>query len=53
LAGELSAELSGRGERIEVEDVLIAATAIHNETAVLTHNADYFDRATGIIAESY
>lgn len=53
LAGELSAELVGRGERIEVEDVLIAATATHNETAVLTRNTDHFDRMTGIDVESY
>ena len=53
LAGELSAELLGRGERIEVEDVPIVATATHNETAVLTRTTDRFDRMTGSDVESY
>lgn len=53
LAGELSAELIGRGERIETEDVLIAATALRTETAVLTRNDDHFDRIEGISVELY
>lgn len=53
LAGELSAELIGRGERIEVEDVLVAATAIHAETAVLTRNVDHFERIADLAVESY
>lgn len=53
LAGELSADLIGRGERIETEDVLIAATALHNETVVLTRNRDHFERMASVTVESY
>jgi tRNA(fMet)-specific endonuclease VapC len=53
LAGELSAELIGRGERIDVEDVLIGATALQADTAVLTRNVDHFERIPGVTVESY
>lgn len=53
LAGELSAELIGRGERVEAEDVLVGATALQADTAVLTRNVDHFDRIPGVTVESY
>lgn len=53
LAGELSAELIGRGERVEAEDVLIAATAVKNDESILTRNVDHFERLEGVAVESY
>lgn len=53
LAGELSASLIRRGERIETEDVLIAATALTTEQPVLTRNVDHFERIPDLVVESY
>jgi predicted nucleic acid-binding protein len=53
LAGELSAELIGRGERVEVEDVFVGASALHTGTAVLTRTVDDFERIPGVTVESY
>lgn len=53
LAGELSAELISRGERIEAEDVLIAATAVKNDASILTRNVDHFERLEGVAVEAY
>lgn len=53
LAGELSAELIGRGERVEAEDVLIGATAAKTDESILTRNVDHFDRLEGLTIETY
>lgn len=53
LAGELSAELIGRGERVEAEDVLIGATAVKNDESILTRNVDHFDRLEDVAIETY
>lgn len=53
LAGELSAALIGRGERVEAEDVLIGATAAKNDESILTRNVDHFDRLEGLTIETY
>lgn len=53
VAGELSAVLIDRGERLEVEDVLVVETKLHDETAVLTRNTVHSDQITGIDVESY
>lgn len=53
LAGELSAALIGRGERIEVEDVLIGATALWLDDAILTRNVDHFERIDELAVEAY
>lgn len=51
VAGELSAVLIDRGERLEIEDVLVVTT-LHDETAILTRNSVHFDQITGIDVES-
>ncbi len=43
-AGKIAAGLIDRGERIEINDLYIAATAILNEETVLTTNVDHFKR---------
>lgn len=53
LAGELSAELIGRSERVEAEDVLIGATAVKNDESILTRNVDHFDRLEDVTIETY
>lgn len=54
LAGELNAELIGRGERVEAEDVLIAATAVKNDESILTRDVDHFERLEGVVVvEAY
>jgi tRNA(fMet)-specific endonuclease VapC len=52
LAGELSAELIGRGEPIEAADAFGGATALHTDTAVSTRNVDHFERMKGVPVES-
>lgn len=53
LAGELSAGLITRGERIETEDVIIAATALNTDQPVLPRNVEHFDRIPDLVVESY
>lgn len=53
VAGELSATLTGDGEPIQVEDVMIAAVASVRGEAVLTRNPDHFERIEGLSVESY
>lgn len=52
-AGEISATLAQNGERIEAEDVMIAAIALERDHAVLTGNMAHFDRIDGLEVESY
>lgn len=52
-AGALNADLADRGEPIDVEDVMIAATALERGEAVLTRNDDHFGRIDGLDVETY
>jgi tRNA(fMet)-specific endonuclease VapC len=52
-AGDLLADLAGRGEPIGLEDVLIAATAVENGLTVVTRNLRHFARILGLPAESW
>ncbi|MFB6162507.1 MAG: PIN domain-containing protein [Halococcoides sp.] len=52
-AGKLSGQLVNRGERIDREDCLIAATAMAEDEPVLTRNVDHFDRVEGLEVLSY
>ena len=52
-AGDLLAELAGRGESIGLEDVLIAATALESGLTVVTRNLKHFSRVPGLLAESW
>ena len=53
LAGECSAALIGEGERIEIEDVMIAAIALQRDEPVLTGNPDHFERVEGMDVKTY
>jgi tRNA(fMet)-specific endonuclease VapC len=52
-AGDLLAELAGRGEPIGVEDVLIAATALEGGLTAVTRNLKHFSRIPGLAMESW
>ena len=52
-AGDILAELAGRGEPIGLEDVLIAATAQENSLTAVTRNLRHFSRIGGLSAESW
>ena len=52
-AAQIDADLAVRGESIDFEDVLIAATALQNGEAVLTANRQHFERIPGLAVRSY
>lgn len=53
LAGELLAGLSSTGQRIDVEDVLIAATALRHRLTMVTNNVRHFERVPGLPVEDW
>lgn len=53
LAGEMDGRLLARGARVDVWDVIIAATALHLREPVLTRNRRHFDRFDGLDVETY
>lgn len=53
LAGELLAGLASSGQKIDVEDALIAATAIRHRLTVVTNNIRHFDRVPGLRVEDW
>jgi tRNA(fMet)-specific endonuclease VapC len=48
IASELYADLRKQGQPIDDIDLLIAATALANELALVTHNRKHFDRITSL-----
>jgi predicted nucleic acid-binding protein len=52
-AGEISGTLVSRGERIDREDCLIAATALLADEPVVTRNVDHFQRIDRLDVETY
>lgn len=52
-AGDLMAELAGRGEPIGLEDVQIAATARVRGFTVVTRNVRHFGRVDGLRVENW
>jgi tRNA(fMet)-specific endonuclease VapC len=52
-AGDLLAALESRGERIGVEDLLIAATAFTHGLSVATRNVKHLSRVAGLEVESW
>ncbi len=53
LAGDIEAELTKRGELIEIEDIMIASIAIHNKEKLITRNSKHFERIKGLEVEGY
>mgnify|MGYP001606150190 CR=1 FL=1 len=52
-AGEVFADLEKRGESIGVEDVLIGATALVHNLAVVTANVRHLSRVSGLRVENW
>lgn len=52
-AGSIDGRLTGEGERIGVSDVLIGATALDRDEAVLTRNTEHFERIPDLDVETY
>ncbi|MEK6893082.1 MAG: PIN domain-containing protein [Nanoarchaeota archaeon] len=53
LAGRLEAELAKKGEIIEMEDIMIAATAVQNDESLATRNKKHFEKISKLRTESY
>lgn len=52
-AGEVNARLTREGRRVAVEDVMIGAIAAERDEAVLTRNAEDFERLPDVAVERY
>lgn len=52
-AGELSGQLITDGQRIDREDCIIAATALHEDEPVVTANSEHFERISELDIRSY
>lgn len=52
-AGEIHATLVSAGNPIDVEDVMIGATALVHDVPVLTRNVSHFERIDGLDVVSY
>lgn len=52
-AGELSGELITKGQRVDREDCVVAATALQEGEPVLTRNTAHFKRVPGLETVSY
>lgn len=52
-AGEIEAELMKKGEIIDLEDIMIAGSALARNEAVLTRNVKHFSRINGLNLETY
>ena len=53
VAGRVRAELTSRGEPIGPYDLLIAATALANDLALVTRNVGEFGRVNGLRIENW
>lgn len=52
-AGRLHGQLVNEGNRVDVRDCLIAATALTVEEPVVTRNVSHFERFDGLTIQSY
>ena len=52
-AGDLLASLQKTGQLIGIEDVLIAATALHHQSILVTANTRHFTRIEKLTVENW
>jgi len=52
-AGEINYHLKKEGQRIDLEDVMIASIAIENSEPVITRNIENFERIEDVKTETY
>ncbi|MEK6855005.1 MAG: PIN domain-containing protein [Nanoarchaeota archaeon] len=53
LAGNIKADLTKKGDLIDIEDILIGAIAKHNNETIITKNPKHFEKIKGLTIESY
>ncbi len=53
LSGKINADLTNKGEKIDIEDVMIASIAINSDQSILTRNPDHFNRIEKTEVETY
>ena len=53
VSGRVRAQLETAGERIEINDVLIAAVALSNNLTLVTHNVRHLSRVPGLLMEDW
>lgn len=53
ISGEIRASLSEKGELIDVEDIMIGATALNSNQKILTRNPDHFKRIEDLKVQEY
>lgn len=51
--GRLHGKLKNRGESVELDDCLIAATALDYEEPVVNRNVSHFERFEGVLIREY
>ena len=53
LAGEIESSLIKKGEKIDIEDIIIAATTIINKDYLVTSNIKHFSKIHGLNVKGY
>ena len=53
LAGDIEAELTRTGQLIEIDDIMIAAIALHNKEKLITRNIKHFERIKELEVDGY
>jgi len=53
IAGDILASLQKKGQRIGVEDILIASTALSHKLVVVTANTHHFTKVQGLAVENW
>lgn len=53
IAGKVEAKLTNQGEKIGIEDVLIASIAIKNNEKLITKNEKHFSKINGLEVKEY
>ncbi len=52
-SGEIEAELTKKGEKVQIEDIMIGAIAKHNGEKLITRDVRHFERIKGLEVECY
>ncbi|MEK6878359.1 MAG: PIN domain-containing protein [Nanoarchaeota archaeon] len=53
LAGKIEAELTKKGEIIDIEDIMIGAIAVKNNETLITRNIKHFEKISELKVERY
>lgn len=53
LAGEIESSLIKKGQKTDVEDIMISSIALQNKETLVTRNVKHFEKIDGLKIESY